>query len=126
MIDIQPHEAITQCLQVKHPGPEIKLNTHEMVFRYTDAFKTSLPEAYETLLLDVVKGDATLFMRADQVEYAWMVVAPVLKTWEEIAQVDFPNYTAGSWGPESAETLIARDGRSWVNPVFIDDEAKER
>jgi glucose-6-phosphate 1-dehydrogenase len=126
VIEIQPHEAITQCLQVKHPGPETKLNAHKMVFRYTDAFKTTLPEAYETLLLDVVKADATLFMRADQVEYAWKVVEPVLSIWEEIGQVDFPNYAAGSWGPEGAETLIARDGRSWVNPVFIDEDAKEQ
>jgi len=120
MIDIQPHEAITQCLQVKHPGPETKLSAHNMVFRYTDAFKTTLPEAYETLLLDTMKGDATLFMRADQVEYAWTVVDDILKVWNGIDQVNFPDYAAGSWGPEGAETLIARDGRSWVNPVFMD------
>lgn len=120
IIEIQPHDAITQCLQVKHPGPGMQLSTHDMIFRYTDAFKSSLPEAYETLLLDVVKGDATLFMRADQVSYAWSVVDTILQVWEGPAHVDLPTYAAGSWGPENAETLIARDGHSWANPPPVD------
>ena len=78
------------------------------------AFKTKSPEAYETLLLDVMQGDATLFMRADQVECAWNVVDPVLEVWNSVEASDFPNYPSGSWGPESAETLIAQDGRSWL------------
>jgi glucose-6-phosphate 1-dehydrogenase len=69
------------------------------------------------LLLDAMLGDATLFMRADQVEAAWSVVTPVLKAWEGTL-VEFPNYSSGSWGPEEAEFLIAQDGRSWAQPSF--------
>jgi glucose-6-phosphate 1-dehydrogenase len=76
----------------------------------------SPPEAYETLLLDVLEGDATLFMRADQVETGWAIMMPILDAWESMPSPDFPNYPAGSWGPEAAEALIARDGRSWQKP----------
>ncbi len=62
----------------------------------------------------MILGDATLFMRADQVEYAWSVVTPVLEAWASSKPTDFPNYASGSWGPESAEALIAQDGRSWL------------
>jgi glucose-6-phosphate 1-dehydrogenase len=85
-----------------------------MRFTYQEAFETTPPEAYETLLLDVIKGDATLFMRDDQVEAAWKVVTPILDAWEASPPVDFPNYPAGNWGAEAAEVLIARDGRSWL------------
>lgn len=90
-----------------------------MQFRYAEAFQTSPPEAYETLLLDAMCGDATLFMRADQVESAWSVVNPVLEVWGSVAPADFPNYASGSWGPESAEALIAQDGRSWLQSRWI-------
>lgn len=73
------------------------------------------PEAYETLLYDVMMGDTTLFMRADQALIAWQLLAPILDTWGTVPSADFPNYAAGSWGPEAAEALIARDGRSWAN-----------
>ncbi len=85
-----------------------------MSFRYSDAFHVAPPEAYETLLLDVMRGDTTLFMRSDQVECAWHVITPILNVWQAISPVDFPNYAAGSWGPESAEVLIAQDGRRWI------------
>jgi len=85
-----------------------------MRFTYREAFQTTLPDAYETLLLDVMLGDATLFMRADQVAAAWQVVMPVLESWQDTIPSDFPNYPAGTWGPEAAEALIARDGRSWT------------
>ena len=87
-----------------------------MRFSYADAFQTIPPEAYETLLLDAMLGDATLFMRADQVEAAWAIITPILKAWEQDPPVDFPNYRASSWGPEAAEVLIAQDGRSWIQP----------
>jgi glucose-6-phosphate 1-dehydrogenase len=70
--------------------------------------------------LDVIRGDATLFMRADQVESAWNVIEPVLDAWGNVAPSDFPNYTSGSWGPPSAEALIAQDGRQWLQPIFVD------
>ena len=77
------------------------------------------PEAYETLLLDVMQGDATLFMRADQVEAAWRVIAPVLENWGAVKPSDV-FYPAGSWGPKAAETLMARDGRRWAQPSVLD------
>lgn len=74
------------------------------------------PDAYETLLLDVILGDATQFMRADQVEAAWTVVMPIITMWENVSPTDFPNYPAGSWGPDSAAMLLAQDGRNWWVP----------
>ena len=113
-IDIQPDEGINLRFLAKQPGVALRLSPKDMTFRYSEAFKTEAPEAYETLLLDVMEGDATLFMRADQVEFAWNVVDPVLDVWNSIEDSDFPNYGSGTWGPESAETLIAQDGRSWL------------
>ena len=124
-IDIQPDEGITLRFQAKQPGVTLHLSPQEMRFRYAEAFNTTPPEAYETLLLDTIRGDATLFMRADQVESAWKVVAPVLDAWSSISPSDFPNYASGSWGPESAEMLIAQDGRSWLQPVFADEPQME-
>jgi len=92
------------------------LGAAEMQFLYKDAFKTPAPEAYETLLLDVIRGDATLFMRSDQVESAWNVVTPILEAWDSIPPGDFPNYQAGSWGPEAANQMLAREGHSWLQP----------
>jgi glucose-6-phosphate 1-dehydrogenase len=116
-IDIQPDEGIALRFQAKQPGVMLRLSPQEMHFRYAEAFDTTQPEAYETLLLDTMRCDATLFMRADQVESAWKVVAPVLEVWSSVAPSDFPNYASGSWGPESAESLIAQDGRSWLQPA---------
>ncbi len=119
-IDIQPDEGIALHFQAKQPGVDLRLSSQEMRFRYADAFKASPPEAYETLLLDVIRGDATLFMRADQVECAWEVIDPVLSAWSDVAPTDFPNYPSGTWGPPSAEALIAQDGRRWLQPIFLD------
>jgi len=113
-IDIQPDEGISLRFLAKQPGVTLRLSPRDMHFRYAEAFKTETPEAYETLLLDVMQGDATLFMRADQVECAWKVVEPILEVWNSVEASDFPNYPSGSWGPESAEALIAQDGRSWL------------
>ncbi len=119
LIAIQPEEGILLRFEAKYPGPTMRLSPVIMQFYYREAFKTAPPEAYETLLLDVMLGDATLFMRADQTEAAWEVLAPILKVWETIKPTDFPNYQGGTWGPEAAETLIAQDGRSWVMPTFL-------
>lgn len=113
-ISIQPEADIRIRFQAKRPGQSMVLDPVDMVFNYRDAYDGSEPEAYETLLLDVMQGDATLFMRSDQVEAAWSVIQPILETWEERSPVDFPNYRPGSWGPEDAEALIARDGRNWI------------
>ena len=118
---IQPREGISLRFQAKHPGPELRLSPVDMSFGYQEAFNASPPEAYETLLLDVMRGDATLFMRADQVESAWAVVTPFLEAWTAAEPVDMPTYAAGTWGPEAAVSLIARDGRNWLQPSASDD-----
>jgi glucose-6-phosphate 1-dehydrogenase len=119
-IRIQPEEGIVTRIQVKHPGTKLLLGAAEMQFRYSDAFKTATPDAYETLLLDIIRGDATLFMRADQVECAWGLVAPFLEAWETLPPADFPDYPAGSWGPESADLMIAREGHRWIQPSITE------
>ncbi len=113
-ISIQPEMDIRLRFQAKRPGQTMTLNPVDMIFSYEDAYDGHEPEAYETLLLDVMEGNATLFMRADQVEAAWKIIMPLLETWESRPPIDFPNYAPDSWGPEDAEALIARDGNNWV------------
>ena len=113
IISIQPDMDIRLRFQAKRPGQSMALNNVDMVFSYSDAYDEPQPEAYETLLLDAMNGNATQFMRADQVEAAWKVVMPILETWES-KTADFPNYAPDSWGPEDADTLITRDGRNWI------------
>jgi glucose-6-phosphate 1-dehydrogenase len=125
VISIQPTESILLRFQAKQPGPNIRLSPVEMRFCYRDAFKAEPPEAYETLLLDVMLGDATLFMRADQVEAAWSIITPILEAWETVAPLDFPNYHACTWGPEAAGALIAQDGRSWLQPTVVENQEEE-
>lgn len=114
VISIQPQMDIRLRFQAKQPGPQMILQPVDMVFNYTDAYGDNAPEAYETLLQDVVEGNPTLFMRADQVERAWEVIQPIMDAWKTRSPVDFPNYAPGSWGPEDAEALIAKDGRHWT------------
>ncbi|HTM97784.1 MAG TPA: hypothetical protein VL088_03535, partial [Pedobacter sp.] len=85
-------------------------------------YNTDTPEAYETLLLDAMNGDQTLFMRGDQVDAAWELVMPILNAWESKKSLNFPNYSADSWGPEDAEALIARDGFHWFTLPLKDKE----
>jgi glucose-6-phosphate 1-dehydrogenase len=125
VINIQPAEGIVLRFQAKQPGLNMRLGPEDLRFTYKEAFETESPEAYETLLLDVMQGDATLFMRADQVEAAWAIVAPVLDHWAAAAPSDFPNYAAGSWGPAAADELIAADGRDWLLPTFASRDPDE-
>jgi glucose-6-phosphate 1-dehydrogenase len=119
VLRIQPDEGIVLRFQAKRPGPQMLLQPVAMRFDYDEAFDTP-PDAYETLLLDAIRGDATLFMRADQVEAAWQVVDPVLEAWAASPPAEFPNYAAGTWGPAAADRLLARDGRSWFEPLPAD------
>ena len=114
VIRIQPEEGIVLRFQAKLPGGAMRLAPVGMRFSYKESFPMVPPEAYETLLLDVMLGDATQFMRADQLEEAWQVITPILEAWQSAPPSDFPNYEAGTWGPREAEALIAQDGRSWA------------
>ncbi len=113
IISIQPEMSIRLQVQAKRPGLDMMLNTVDMVFDYKGTYTSEAPEAYETLLLDTMLGDQTLFMRGDQVEAAWDLIMPILHSWQGRASQSFPNYSADSWGPELAEALIARDGFHW-------------
>ena len=114
---IQPDEGIALRFISKEPGQQTVLREVAMDFRYGSAFGSNTPEAYERLLLDAVRGDATLFTRRDEVEDQWAYFDPVFKAWGEGAQrVPPPFYAAGSWGPDQADDLLARDGRRWRKP----------
>jgi len=116
---IAPSEGILLRFMAKKPGELIQLVPVDMRFTYSEAFKIEPPEAYETLLLDVLLGDFTQFMRADQLEAAWSIITPILDAWESVEPDVFPNYVSGSWGPEEAEVLIAQDGRTWHLPSVM-------
>jgi len=113
VLSIQPEEGIVLGFQAKYPGSKILLRPVEMRFTYKESFSVPSPDAYETLLLDVMNNDPTLFMRADQVEAAWQILMPVLDSWAKAGPLGFPNYASGSWGPVEADTLLARDGHEW-------------
>lgn len=115
-ISIQPQMDIRLRFQAKQPGPQMTLQPVDMIFSYADTYgdDKEQPEAYETLLEDVIEGNPTLFMRADQVEAAWKIIQPILEAWQTRPPVDFPDYAPGAWGPEDAEALIAKDGHHWV------------
>jgi glucose-6-phosphate 1-dehydrogenase len=115
IISIQPDMSIRLQVQGKRPGLDMILNTVDMVFDYKTTYSSYTPEAYETLLLDTMIGDQTLFMRGDQVESAWELLDPIIHVWENKPSLSFPNYSADSWGPELAEALIAADGFHWFS-----------
>ncbi len=115
-IRIQPDEGIALRFCAKIPGPEMHLRQVQMNFSYTDSFQVEPSTAYETLLLDSMEGDPTLFNRADQVESAWTAIEPLIDIWSATGPFQpFPNYAAGTWGPSASDTLLARDGRAWKN-----------
>ena len=121
VIQLNPEQGIVLKFMAKEPGSQLRLSPVDMRFSYKEAFQVETPAAYETLLWDVMVGDATLFMRADQVEAAWEMVMPIIDEWAKNTAADFPNYAAGSWGPESADMLVARDGHSWLTPTLTND-----
>ena len=87
-----------------------------MDFHYGTSFGDSSPEAYERLLHDVMLGDQTLFMRADEVETAWGLMTPIMERWEETKVSDIPSYDPGTWGPQESDALLAVDGYQWRQP----------
>jgi glucose-6-phosphate 1-dehydrogenase len=112
VIRIQPNEGISLRFGAKLPGQALRIRSVNMDFRYGSSFGTKPPEAYERLLLDCMLGDSTLYARRDMVERGWEIVTPILEAWQKPA-TNFPNYEAGSWGPQAAFDLIENDGREW-------------
>src|SRR5262249_43925335 len=110
---VQPEEGLSLRIASKLPGPKVRIYPVKMEFNYSSSFGGSTPEAYERLLLDVMAGDATLFMRRDAVEAGWQWVTPILTEWEHKRVRFLPDYRAGTWGPLEADRLIENDGREW-------------
>jgi glucose-6-phosphate 1-dehydrogenase len=113
LLRLQPREGIALRFDVKRPGLEMQLGRVDMDFAYAEYFGETSATGYETLLRDAMRGDATLFQRADNVEEGWRVVQPLLEAWSADPPSDFPNYPAGSDGPEASAALLAREGREW-------------
>jgi glucose-6-phosphate 1-dehydrogenase len=112
-IRIQPDEGIMLRFGAKVPGLGLDLRSVTMDFTYGSSFNVDSPDAYETLILDALQGDASLFTRADEVEEAWGLVDPIVGAWAQSPRPSFPNYDAGTWGPPEADELLAREGRRW-------------
>lgn len=110
LITLQPDEGFHLFFDVKEPEEPLRLKTESLHFHYKDAFGP-LPDAYQTLIFDVLKGDQTLFVRADEVEAAWKLFTPLLEK-----NLPVRSYAAGTWGPKEADKLLMRDGERWLNP----------
>jgi glucose-6-phosphate 1-dehydrogenase len=110
---VQPEEGLSLRIASKLPGPKVRIFPVKLEFNYASGFGAATPEAYERLLLDVMAGDQTLFMRRDAVEAAWEFVMPILDTWAQGRARYLPEYRAGTWGPLEADRLIEADGREW-------------
>ncbi len=120
---IQPKESIRVSFSAKRPGMEYQVQPVDMEFDYSN-FDVDLPEAYERLLLDAMRGETTLFTRSDELEAAWKFCDPILKAWEEPEHRP-ELYPAGTWGPRAAHELLQRTGRKWRNPEsVVEDGAK--
>jgi glucose-6-phosphate 1-dehydrogenase len=115
VVRVQPDEGITMRIGAKVPGQVTRIRWVNMDFRYGASFGVASPEAYERLLLDCILGDSTLYARRDMTERGWEIVMPILEYWKT-AKADFPNYEAGSWGPQAADDFVERDGRRWRKP----------
>jgi glucose-6-phosphate 1-dehydrogenase len=113
VLHIQPNEGISLSFSAKVPGPIVTLSGVDMSFKYADYFGAVPSTGYETLLLDCMLGDPSLFQRADTVDAGWRVVDPILAAWKATPASDFPDYAAGSWGPAAADDLLKHDGRKW-------------
>jgi glucose-6-phosphate 1-dehydrogenase len=111
---IQPDEGILLRFAAKVPGLGVDVRSVNMDFTYGSAFSVDSPDAYETLILDALLGDAALFTRSDEVEKAWSIVTPIIEAWAEAPPPAFPDYEAGSWGPAAADDLLAAEGRRWL------------
>jgi glucose-6-phosphate 1-dehydrogenase len=113
VIRLQPDESVKIYIMIKDPGPGgMRLRQLPLDMIFSDTFRGRSPDAYERLIMDVIRGNQTLFMRRDEVEAAWMWVGPILDAWTDTRQ-EVQGYTAGTWGPSASIALIERDGRTW-------------
>jgi glucose-6-phosphate 1-dehydrogenase len=110
---IQPEEGLSLRIVSRVPGTRAETHPVEMSFKYCDVFGKPSPEAYERLLLDVMAGDASRFMRRDAVEASWAWITDILEGWSQQGLRWLPEYQAGTWGPVEADRMIQKDGRSW-------------
>ncbi len=115
IISIQPELEIGLVFEGKEPGLHMKLVPVEMDFTYKNDYAQSLPEAYEALLLDVLEGEATQFMRADQIEWAWKVVTPILDAWKKYPKKQLQFYESGTWGPTAANAILKPYAKEWFH-----------
>lgn len=114
IISIQPEQEISLLFESKIPGVQMKLKPVEMDFTYKESYTEASPEAYEALLLDVIEGDTTLFMRNDQVEAAWKVVMPILDAWKKEPKKSLYHYKPGTRGPVAAKALLSPFAKDWI------------
>jgi glucose-6-phosphate 1-dehydrogenase len=113
---LQPDEGVHLRFEAKAPDTVAETRSVDMEFHYAESFgPTAIPEAYERLLLDAIQGDAALFTRADEVEMAWSLIDPILRTWEADQSPPVARYEPGSWGPVEANVLLSKDGRGWMH-----------
>lgn len=123
VMQIQPQEAIRISFGAKLPGTEMETDTVELAFDYESAFRRRSPEAYETLLLDAIQGDATLFTRRDEVEAQWRLITPIEEAWASGGDAHpVAHYAAGTGGPAEADALLARHDHKWRS---IDRERRD-
>ncbi|GIX04358.1 MAG: glucose-6-phosphate 1-dehydrogenase [Planctomycetaceae bacterium] len=122
---IQPSEGISLRFSTKRPGMQYQIHPVTMDFSYEQLVTRPMPEAYERLLLDVLRGDSTLFMRSDELEAAWEFVTPILEYWREKSVVPY-SYQAGSWGPAEADALLGAEGRTWRRPSLRGPTSEKR
>jgi glucose-6-phosphate 1-dehydrogenase len=115
LFHIQPEQGVELNFEAKIPGPSMNLRTVHMRFSYDQAFESVRGTGYETLLYDAMRGDETLFARADMVEAGWSAIQPIMDVWSKQTP-EFPNYDQGSWGPAAADKLIRAAGKEWHNP----------
>ena len=112
ILTLQPDEGVSVSLGAKIPGAQMRIRPVNMEFRYGTSFMSESPEAYERLILDAMRGDATLFTRGDEIEALWGIIDPILTAWHEDTTTPIPQYPAGSAGPVEADALLER-GEKW-------------
>ena len=112
VLSVQPSEGVAESLGAKIPGPRMRIQTVNMEFLYGTSFLSESPEAYERLILDAMRGNATLFTRNDETLAQWAIIEPILEAWREVGEPPLTIYEAGSTGPAAADDLLGA-GRRW-------------